>query len=263
MIVIYHKNCADGFCAAWVFHRKYPGARFHAASYGEAPPEIEPLEEVRVVDFSYPRETLEALAAKSGGNTIVLDHHKTAEAELAGLDYAKFDMQKSGGRLAWEHCFPGEESPDLVDYTEDRDLWRWVFPQSREYNAALASLPFDFGVWDDIYQANDALGMIAEGVAILRYQQTVVDNAVKNAREVCLDGHKVLCVNATLLMSEIGEALGVGRPFGMTWFQRKDGMYQYSLRSGKDGVDVSEVAKFFGGGGHKRAAGFESFSLLV
>lgn len=30
----------------------------------------------------------------------------------------------------------------------------------------------------------------------------------------------------------------------------------YSLRSREGGVDVSEIAKQFGGGGHKHAAGF-------
>ena len=35
----------------------------------------------------------------------------------------------------------------------------------------------------------------------------------------------------------------------------------FSLRSGESGVDVSSVAKKFGGGGHKNAAGFSVSSL--
>jgi hypothetical protein len=44
-------------------------------------------------------------------------------------------------------------------------------------------------------------------------------------------------------------------PFAMGWYQRGDGRYAYSLRSRGD-FDVSELAKKYGGGGHKNAAGF-------
>jgi nanoRNase/pAp phosphatase (c-di-AMP/oligoRNAs hydrolase) len=55
----------------------------------------------------------------------------------------------------------------------------------------------------------------------------------------------------------------------MSWWQRADGKFQYSLRSrnhlkeGDDSFDVSELAKLMGGGGHKNAAGFESDHMLV
>jgi nanoRNase/pAp phosphatase (c-di-AMP/oligoRNAs hydrolase) len=41
----------------------------------------------------------------------------------------------------------------------------------------------------------------------------------------------------------------------LTWFERKDGMTQFSLRS-IDEIDVSEIAKQYLGGGHTHAAGF-------
>jgi nanoRNase/pAp phosphatase (c-di-AMP/oligoRNAs hydrolase) len=71
-----------------------------------------------------------------------------------------------------------------------------------------------------------------------------------------LDGHKVLAVNATCLMSEIGERLAQGRPFGATYFVREDGKRVWSLRSCEGGIDVSDVARRRGGGGHRAAAGF-------
>jgi nanoRNase/pAp phosphatase (c-di-AMP/oligoRNAs hydrolase) len=42
---------------------------------------------------------------------------------------------------------------------------------------------------------------------------------------------------------------------GLTWFERADGMIQFSLRSQGD-IDVSEIAKKYLGGGHQHAAGF-------
>ena len=50
--------------------------------------------------------------------------------------------------------------------------------------------------------------------------------------------------------------------FSMSWFQQADGRFQFSLRSrnknveGSEVVDVSAIAKAFGGGGHAAAAGF-------
>ena len=49
-----------------------------------------------------------------------------------------------------------------------------------------------------------------------------------------------------------------GAPFCASWFRRADGRIQYSLRSRDDRMDVSEIAKKFGGGGHRNAAGFET-----
>jgi len=46
-----------------------------------------------------------------------------------------------------------------------------------------------------------------------------------------------------------------GRPFGVCYFEL-GGKRVYSLRS-VHGVDVSEIAKAYGGGGHPAAAGFE------
>lgn len=105
---------------------------------------------------------------------------------------------------------------------------------------------------------NDFATLVLEGAAILKYQAEQVARHVKHAVEIELDGYRVLAVNATTLQSEIGEALAEGRPFGATWFVRGDGRKVWSLRSrGPSGIDVSEVARKMGGGGHPNAAGFE------
>ena len=42
-----------------------------------------------------------------------------------------------------------------------------------------------------------------------------------------------------------------------------DGTFAYSLRSRADDFDVSVVAKEFGGGGHKAAAGFRAIDRFT
>ncbi len=194
---------------------------------------------------------------------VVLDHHRTAEMELFGLSSGsncgliRFDMTKSGARLAWDYFFRDEPIPWLVSYVEDRDLWSWKLPMSKEVSAAIASYPKDFALWEKWGQQKEIpWELVTEGAAILRYQQQQIDNACKNAVEITLDGHRVLCVNSAMLISEIAGKLAIGRPFGATFFIRSDGKKVWSLRSDQDSVDVSEVARRRGGGGHFHAAGF-------
>lgn len=289
-LVIYHGGgCMDGFCAAWLFHKAFPDADFVAANYGEAPPIDYCGRDVFIVDFSYPREIMHGVIGQSKMVT-VLDHHKTAKAALEGLTdewpsdrlHITFDMGKSGGRLAWEHlCEIGgdpavsfyshfgsitvdsnraDEVPWLVAYTEDRDLWLWKMPNSKEISAWLGSVPRDFEAWDIFNNPGwkEEQSRIDQGAAILRYQQQIVDSHCDNAVEIEMDGHKVLSLNATTLVSEIGEKLAQDRPFSATYFIRQDGMKVWSLRSrGESGIDVSEVAARRGGGGHRNASGFQ------
>lgn len=270
-MVLYHANCADGFCAAWLCHLAWPDAEFVPVRYGQSPPDVSG-KDVLVVDFSYKREILLAMH-ECANSLVVLDHHKTAQEDLDGLDFCTFDLEKSGARLAWDYLagrgllpshiggqWTGGGPHWIVRYVEDRDLGR-IFDgtstlgRSREVNAALSSYPQDFQMWD-VLSWGTTSSLRDEGEAILRYQEKVVDDHVRNAREVSLAGHRVLSVNATALFSEIGNNLAEGRPFSVCYFVRQDGKIQVSLRSRDGGVDVSEVARMFGGGGHPRAAGF-------
>jgi oligoribonuclease NrnB/cAMP/cGMP phosphodiesterase (DHH superfamily) len=277
MLCIYHANCYDGFCAAWIVHKKYPDAEFHAAHYNTDPPDVRD-KDVLICDFSYPRDVL--LKLRDEAKTLwVLDHHKTAQANCEGLDFCTFDMGKSGARLTWEHLFPGEgeRSPFIVDYTEDRDLWRWDLLHSKEINAAIRSYPMDFDEWSNLEQrlSFGVQSVVTEGEAILRFQQQYIDMAKTCCREVDLSLHEawgygdVPIVNAPYFgISDLLNAICEERkeqgktPIAVAWFQRKDGMYQYSLRSIGD-IDVSAIARKYGGGGHKNAAGFESRFLIA
>lgn len=261
-LVLYHAGCADGFCAAWLFHHAFPNAEFVPVSYGQDPPDVTGRE-VYILDFSYKRPVLEEMIGNAF-SLVVLDHHKTAEAELSGLPGCTFDLNKSGGRLAWEYLTErglltgsiAASIPWFVEYTEDRDLWRWQLLLSKEINAALRSYPMAFDQWDEMSTRNH-LSLLEVGMAILRAQDQCVQAHVRNAREITLAGHRVLCVNATVHQSEIGEELAKGRPFSVMYRDRKDGLREYSLRSRDGGLDVSAIAKQFGGGGHPQAAGFE------
>jgi hypothetical protein len=181
---------------------------------------------------------------------LVLDHHITAEKALAGLPYAYFDMKKSGAVLAWEwaHDHP---VPWLLDYIQDKDLWTWALPSSREINAAVASHPFDFDLWNGFKQKE----LEQEGRAILRYEQELVNKLAAQAVLVEFQGAVIPSVQSAVLTSQIGERLSADYPFCIIWHDREGRRY-YSMRSREDGSDVGAIAASFGGGGHTHAAGF-------
>lgn len=258
--VLYHADCHDGFGAAWAAWKrlKGEGAIYIPVRYGEPLPELPNAQEVYILDFSYPRDVLEELAQRV--RLLAIDHHKTAQEALEGFPHAIFDMGKSGAVLAWEHFHPGKRVPKLLEYVQDRDLWKWELPRSREVSAALRAYPMDFEVWDEL-NIKAILGDLAkEGEGILRFVQAEVGRIVDRAvlSDKAFPGYKVPIVNTTAFRSEVGEELlkrYPDSPFAATYMVRPDGKVVWSLRSRGD-FDVSEIAKARGGGGHKAAAGF-------
>lgn len=248
-VVLYHAECLDGFGAAWAIWKRFPSAQFVAAKHGLPPPGDLAGRHIVIVDFSYGRDVLEGLAAKAK-SLLVLDHHITAQQALAGLPFAYFDQSKSGSVLAWEWAHE-EPVPWLLRYVQDKDLWQWALPVSREINAALASYPFAFDVWSDFRQAR----LQEEGRVILRYENELVGKIVEEAVLVPFQGRQVPAVQSAILTSQLGERLCQGHPFCIIWHDR-DGRRYYSLRSSAAGADVAAIAVAYGGGGHTHAAGF-------
>lgn len=256
LLCIYHGGCDDGFGAAYAVWKALGDAvEFHAGVYQNPPPDVTGRA-VAIVDFSYKRPVMLDIIEKAH-TVLVLDHHKSAEADLAGLNSPKasviFDMNRSGAGMTWDHFLPNWPRPALIDYIEDRDLWRKALPGVDEFTAALRSYPQDFVVWDRF----DVPALIAEGAAIQRYYRTLVESAKGHAYRRDIGGHSVPVVNASLFMaSELAGELAAGEPFAAVYSEGETHVI-YSLRSrAPDGIDVSEIAKQFGGGGHKHAAGF-------
>lgn len=252
--VLYH-NDADGFGAAYAcWKRLYGKAVYIPVQYGQPVPDLpETITEVFIVDFSYDRATCEALAKKYL-SLMILDHHKTAEKELEGLEYVTFDMDKSGAVLAWERMYKYLPVPNILQYVQDRDLWRFALPNSEEVNLFIASLPQTFEAWDGFCLEDAEVG----GKAIKAFRDSQIQRRVKAYEVREFAGHVVPVVNATDNISELGNELCKmfpEYPFSVSYCDRGDGKRSFSLRSIGD-FDVSAIAKQFGGGGHRNAAGF-------
>jgi oligoribonuclease NrnB/cAMP/cGMP phosphodiesterase (DHH superfamily) len=263
-LVIYHGNCPDGFTAAWVaaraLAREGSDVELFAGRYGEAPPLEKAFNrDVYVVDFSYPRPQLEDLNA-TARRLVVLDHHKTAEAELKGLPYCTFDMNRSGAGLTWDYFHEGEPRPWIVDYVEDRDLWKFDLPDSEAVSLRIRLCPQTLTDWDNLADRSVHEIMPEAGGAVL-YLEHYVQDALRNMYTVTnVDGlgNDAACVNVSYtgvsdVLNDAVEASGL--PMAIGWQRDKDGYIACSVRSQKS-FDCSAFAKSQGGGGHAQAAGF-------
>lgn len=253
---IYHHGCLDGFGSAWVVWKAWgPDTQFISARYGDEAPDVTG-KQVIIVDFSYPRDILEAMNRETVSLN-VLDHHKTARENCIGLPFAQFDMNRSGAIMTWDFFFE-VEPPEIIKYIQDRDLWRFDLLFSKEVNAALYSYPFDFEKWDELINTKTIPNLINEGQAIVRDRQKLIDSLISGwaIERIDIAGHNVPCLNCPhWLASETLNLLARNEPFAISYSDSKD-QRTFQLRSTENGIDVSEIAKQFGGGGHKHAAGF-------
>lgn len=258
-LIIYHANCPDGFCAAWVAKKKFKDAIFYEGIYGQLPPlEIAEGSDVYILDFSYPRKQLEELAAISKSLT-VLDHHKTAQADLIGMPNCIFDMNRSGAGITWDYFFPNEPRPNIVNYVEDRDLWKFQLPNSQEIGAFIKALPYDFDAWDS-FASTDINDILQYAVGANIKLQSYIRAVLKEAREVTIDNWNGAIINiAYESASDVLNAIlenNKNIDVAVSWFITKDGTISASVRS-KTGVDSSGFSVSFGGGGHAQASGFK------
>ena len=261
-LVIYHANCYDGFTAAWVARKAMPGCELFPADFGDDPPDVAGRL-VYVIDFSYPRDVMIDMDHAANA-LVVLDHHKTAEANCHGLEFCDFDMNRSGAGMAWDHFFPDKERPGWINCVEDRDLWRFEISGTAAVHACISSVPMTMENWDEIDDTT-VEDLEAMGASILRYIETSISKAIEQARELRIGVYDVVALNVPYQnCSETGHALLAAYPnadYSVTYYQDSRGCWRYSLRS-RPGFDVSEVAARYGGGGHAQAAGFESEQLM-
>ncbi len=287
-LVIYHANCADGFTAAWAV-RQAMDADFHPGVYGKAPPDVAGRD-VILVDFSYPIAVLVEMA-QSARTILVLDHHKTAEVDLrpglrevsgqqayvvrltTSVDVsttwqshlqgngqrvvrALFDMDRSGAGIAWDFFHPGKARPALIDHVEDRDLWRFALQHTREICATVHSYRFTFEAWDAL-AAETTYSLYQQGLVLERAKAKEVADQVELCRREMVIGHYTVPAASMprSLASDAGHLMAKGHPFSACYYDSAEGRV-FSLRSASGDIDVSEVAKLYGGGGHARAAGF-------
>lgn len=202
------------------------------------------------------------------------------------------DNNKSGATLAWNYFHPGTKVPMLIRHIDDYDRWQFEIPGTKAIARAIRQYDFTFENFrhfkDSLHHHGNACYLYAEGGAILRAHEQNVQTALKQAQKCEVQwgelfatadntpavrkGFEVggyskgfaetrtgLACNApAFLASDLGHELALKScTFGLVWYAASDLRVHCSLRSNGD-YDVSAIAKAFGGGGHRNAAGFST-----
>lgn len=275
-LVVYHDNCWDGLFAAGIVFNYYKGEINAIPMNYDALIDMDIFDnkDVIFVDFSLKRHIMLDIEERAA-SLLVLDHHKTAAAELKDLSFAKFDMNRSGAMLAWIHYMGMfRKSPMAIQHVEDHDLWRYHNSNTKYFINYLETMPKTMETYHTVMELeeNGRLRQIYRGGAEIEgYIQNKIDELKQhvNYRVVGFkDPNHVYGIAVftcpkfyvSRLSSDLLEKGKCQVTVGV--FLRKDGHFEYSLRSKDENIDVSEIAKSYGGGGHRHAAGFTSDRFL-
>lgn len=228
ILILYHKNCPDGFGAAWAARKKFGNKADYIATDHRSVPkekEIKNRKEIYMLDICYRRPILEKLL-KINPNIIIIDHHITSEQEMKIAKNYFYALNHSGAVLSWKYFHPRKPAPRLLCHIED-------VKKRRKY--------------------------VNEGRLILKYRDVILKWIMAGAEKMKFEKQKVYVVNSPFWQSEIGNYIVKNKKaIGVIW-SRKSGKIKVSLRS--DGkIDVSKLAEKYGGGGHRAAAGFVFYS---
>ncbi|MFM6158470.1 MAG: DHHA1 domain-containing protein, partial [Sphaerospermopsis kisseleviana] len=183
-----------------------------------------------------------------------------------------FDINKCGAVLTWEYFFPNEPVPAFLLYIQDRDLWQWLQPKSKEINEAFGHIRFGatrnqiLDEMDRFYpmsQADLIYQFEALGKMLRAPKQEQSQLLAKKSHWVEAWGYKFIAVpldqNDAFYYNEVLEILyteNANSPFVCSYIKR-DNDYKLSFRSKQqyNSFDVSKLARSLSGGGHETAAG--------
>lgn len=274
MKTFFHRSDLDGHCSGAIIKNEFPACKMIGIEYGDEFPWeiIEDPETVFMVDFSI--QPIEEMKRFSNEWFVWIDHHKSAieEARKINLDPMGLrEIGKGACELTWEYLYQ-KKAPLAIQLLSRYDVWDHKNPWT---------LPFQYGMrirktnpedpeamklWQVLFNDKDGYeieDIVQEGEVILQYEKIQNEKYIERfAFEVNWEGLNWIAVNKGLSNSKIFDSVyDINIYDGMLTFCFLEKGWTVSLYSTKESVDVSEIAKKYGGGGHAQAAGFQSQTL--
>lgn len=269
-LCIYHSADLDGHCSGAIIKYKYPDAVMHPLDHGD---EIDmnwvcDFDTVFICDFVLsPFSKMVELNKKV--SLIWIDHHKTAIDAMKEDGDVFFGIQQNGigaCELTWKYLFPSEPVPRGVKLLAQYDVWD---------HSDLDTLPFQYGmksigdthpIKDNMYKWNNVFfndhklfeKTCNAGDAVIAYRDLLNKRICEvQAFETVIDGYKAIACNRGLESSQMFETVWDKEKYDLmiSFYLSKDMQWCISLYTNKEGIDVSVIAKKYGGGGHVQAAG--------
>jgi len=268
----------DGNCSGAIvysYHKKKgETVRCYSANHNIPVPldKIKKDEKVYIVDFSLKEDIFNKLLEITK-DVIWIDHHKSAIEKFKDTEVGNLDgirrVGDAGCELTWEH-FYGKNSkmPTIVRMLGRYDVWDFSLYGMRILNAlqefckTVNTLP-NSDIWEKWLDLDfSPKEELSDGAMYLQYRNSIWGNFLKSwGFDVDFEGYKAIACNTANVSSEFfrnvhGKDYDIFMPFiydGENWV--------VSLYTLKDNIDCSKIAVKYGGGGHRKAAGFTTKNL--
>ena len=279
----YHSKDIDGYFSGAVLKYKYPDIELRGWDYKDEVPSFESMDgfdEIILIDITFPFDILQELGTKT--KLTVIDHHVSFKKQVDNhlqighdvvtdnLKYITFeyiyDDKLSACELGFKYYFG--YIPPIVELVGKYDTWRangtyeWetvVLPM-KYYLYGKVNKPEDVkNYWFDKYSGDIVDSMLEIGKSIMEYERKMDESKTNSyAFEREAYGLRALCINTNFMSSEtMITKFDSSKHDIMIGFAYNGNNWGISLRSIGDKIDVSEIAKLRGGGGHSQSAGFQ------
>lgn len=289
----YHDDL-DGKCSGAIVKKFVPSVVLYPINYGYEMPvsEFHKDDEIYMVDFCLQPFVKMIELSQKVGKVYWIDHHISAIQEYFKkkkfLNEKKFQAfvpqnlegenktLKAGCYLTWDF-FQGVKNPDeftivpdVVWDISDYDIWRktddgfamFYYMQTQEIN------PQKISFWDNLFNLNklsmEYREILEKGKEIQKVIKKQNYDYVSNySFPVKWEGLNFIVLNRFEANSSFYEDFCRGKDYDacMTFGINSSKKFSFSLYSLKDNVNVLPIAKKYGGGGHKKACGFQTSKI--
>jgi len=265
----------DGHCAAAIVVRAMKNQEDDGTGFGyiminynkDFPFDIiKSNEEVILVDYSLQKPGDFEKLLEITNHIVWIDHHKTEkwihlENKIKGIRQDGI----SACELTWNYFFPDQPIPRVVELLGDYDIWAFKFGEitnNLQAGIKLYDVKPNSSNWNDwlspTYIPTDEL---RAGEIALKYRNSYYDSLIESwAFYTRFEGYEAIACNAGNVSSQLFDSVVDSFFDIMIAFVYDGKRWSISLYTKKD-IDVSEIAKKYGGGGHKQAAGFQCDTL--
>jgi oligoribonuclease NrnB/cAMP/cGMP phosphodiesterase (DHH superfamily) len=265
-------HCAGAIVAKAMKNQEDDGTGFEyiAINYNHDFPfeKIRPNEEVYIVDFSLQKDGDFERLLEITSRVVWIDHHKTAIEKWKHLEGVVKGIRRDGTagcELAWEYFFCPMSLPRVVQLLGDYDIWAFKYGEETnqlQAGAKLVDTSPEAAIWEEWLDAWYAPDLeLEQGRIALLYRDHYYAGLIKSWSFFTeFEGLKAIACNAGSVSSQLFDTVE-GDYDVMMPFVYDGKQWTVSIYTKKDSIDVSELAKKYGGGGHKKAAGFQCDKL--
>lgn len=290
--IIYHSADFDGHASGAIaryYFSEFARKEFtmHPYNYGQEFPfdQFKSGDELYFLDVTYqPNDDMMNFEKEYGWSVYICDHHKTVvESDIINhISGGILDQAKSGCELTWEYFFK-DKMPEAIHLLDRYDVWdrsnedRWenvIYPfqmgfklfdtnpyLERIYNKTWKRM-FEF---DSVQMENFIDNTIKQGRTIMKYQRSVDKSTVRwLTEELNFDGYRAIVANSPAKNSQFFDSIWDEEKYDiMVMYSRSKYGITTSIYTTKDDIDCSSIAKKYGGGGHRKAAGFGAKNFII